>query len=68
MATSADPIPDAPHDNRPEIQDALSRPLPDDPKQFHDLWQQLTREENGGKGLVVPAEPLDRQHRRDGRG
>jgi Alpha/beta hydrolase len=45
MATGADPIPDSPHDNRPEIQDALSKPLPDDPKQFHDLWQQLTREE-----------------------
>jgi hypothetical protein len=45
MATGAEPIPDTPHDNRPEIQDALSRPLPGDPKQFHDLWDQLTPEE-----------------------
>lgn len=45
MATGAEPIPDTPHDNRPEIQDALSRPLPEDPRQFHDLWEQLTPEE-----------------------
>jgi Alpha/beta hydrolase len=45
MATGAAPIPDTPHDNRPEIQVPLSRPLPTDPRQFHDLWQQLTQEE-----------------------
>ena len=45
MATGETPIPDTPHDNRPEIQDALSRPLPDDPQQFNDLWEQLTAEE-----------------------
>lgn len=45
MATGSSPIPDMPHDNRPEIQEALSKPLPEDPKQFHDLWQQLTAEE-----------------------
>jgi hypothetical protein len=45
MADGKQPIPPGPHDNRPEIQDALSRPLPQDPKQFHDLWQQLTPEE-----------------------
>jgi hypothetical protein len=45
MATGAEPIPDTPHDNRPEIQDALSRPLPEDPQQFNDLWEQLTQEE-----------------------
>jgi hypothetical protein len=38
MATGAEPVPDTPHDNRPEIQDALSRPLPEDPQQFNDLW------------------------------
>ena len=45
MATGAEPVPDTPHDNRPEIQDALSRPLPEDPQQFNDLWEQLTQEE-----------------------
>lgn len=45
MATGAEPFPDTPHDNRPEIQDALSRPLPEDPQQFNDLWDQLTAEE-----------------------
>ena len=47
MATGAEPIPDTPHDNRAEIQDALSRPLPQNPNQFHDLWEQLTPEEKG---------------------
>lgn len=45
MATGAEPLPDAPHDNRPEIQQALSGPLPEDPQAFHDLWEQLTPEE-----------------------
>ena len=45
MATGGEPIPDMPHDNRPEIQDALSKPLPEDPQQFNNLWDQLTREE-----------------------
>jgi len=30
---------------RPDVLDALSRPLPDDPKQFRDLWAKLTSEE-----------------------
>lgn len=29
----------------PRVLDALSKPLPDDPKQFHDLWEQLTPEQ-----------------------
>ena len=29
----------------PHVLDALSKPLPDDPKQFHDLWEQLTPEQ-----------------------
>jgi hypothetical protein len=45
MADGDRPIPAAPHDNRPLIQDSLSRPLPDDPKQFNELWNQLRPEE-----------------------
>jgi hypothetical protein len=45
MADGDAPIPPGPHDNRPEIQKALSAPLPDDPKKFNDLWTQLTKEE-----------------------
>ena len=45
MADGDAPVPAAPHDNRPEIQRALSRPLPTDPKQLHDLWDKLTPEE-----------------------
>ncbi|MCG5431058.1 alpha/beta hydrolase family protein [Mycobacterium sp. MYCO198283] len=45
MATGEAPIPDTPHDNRPEIQAALSRPLPTDPEEFEQLWNQLTPEE-----------------------
>ncbi|HKP42118.1 alpha/beta hydrolase [Mycobacterium sp.] len=32
-------------ETRPDVLDALSKPLPDDPKQFHDLWDKLTPEE-----------------------
>jgi len=45
MADGDRPVPPGPHDNRPRIQDALSRPLPDDPRQFNALWNQLSREE-----------------------
>jgi hypothetical protein len=45
MADGDAPIPPGPHDNRPEIQKALSQQLPEDPKQFADLWNQLTPEE-----------------------
>jgi hypothetical protein len=45
MADGDTPIPEGPHENRPEIQKALSQPLPDDPKKFADLWNQLTPEE-----------------------
>ena len=31
-------------ETRPDALEALSRPLPDDPKQFHDLWEKLTPE------------------------
>jgi Alpha/beta hydrolase len=45
MADGDRPTPPGPHDNRPLIQDSLSRPLPDDPMQFNELWNQLSREE-----------------------
>ncbi len=45
MATGAAALATAPHDNRPEILDALSRPLPRDPNEFKKLWDQLTPEE-----------------------
>ncbi|WP_431236101.1 alpha/beta hydrolase (plasmid) [Mycolicibacterium psychrotolerans] len=45
MAGGTAPLPPTPHDNRPEIQDALNKPLPEDPAQFHDLWTKLTPEE-----------------------
>ncbi|MDT5023263.1 MAG: hypothetical protein QOI33_3787 [Mycobacterium sp.] len=45
MADGDRPVPPGPHDNRPTIQLALSGPLPQDPKQFNDLWNQLSREE-----------------------
>lgn len=32
-------------ETRPEVLDALSKPLPDDPNQFNHLWNQLTPEE-----------------------
>ena len=62
------PIPPGPHDNRPPIQDALSEPLPDDPKQFNALWNQLTPEEkdwlyrqdhNIGNHAGMPWDPMD---------
>jgi hypothetical protein len=45
MADGDAPLPAGPHDDRPEIQAALSKPLPDDPKKFADLWNQLSPEE-----------------------
>ncbi|MEU0493936.1 alpha/beta hydrolase [Mycobacterium sp. NPDC006124] len=32
-------------ETRPDVLDALSKPLPDDPRQFNDLWDRLTPEE-----------------------
>jgi hypothetical protein len=45
MADGDRPVPPGPHDNRPRIREALSGPLPGDPKQFNALWNQLSREE-----------------------
>jgi Alpha/beta hydrolase len=68
MADGDVPIPTKPHDNRPRIQDALSEPLPDDPKKFNELWNQLTPEEkdrlygqnhNIGNHAGMPWDPTD---------
>jgi hypothetical protein len=45
MADGDTPVPQGPHENRPDIQKALDQPLPTDPKQFADLWNQLTPDE-----------------------
>ncbi len=47
MATGAEPIPESPHTNDPVLQDLLSRPLPEDPQQFNDMWEQLSEEQKG---------------------
>jgi hypothetical protein len=69
MADGDQSIPPGPHDNRPRIQDAVSRPLPDDPKQFNELWGQLTPEEKDwlyrqdhsiGNHAGMPWDPPDR--------
>jgi hypothetical protein len=58
-----------PSEDRPEVRAALSGPLPDDPKQFHDLWDKLTPQEkdwlygqnhNIGNHNGMPA--VDRDH------
>lgn len=45
MATGHEQIPDTPHTNDPALQEALSKPLPEDPQQFNDLWDKLDQEE-----------------------
>ncbi|HTM85527.1 MAG TPA: hypothetical protein VL179_11640, partial [Mycobacterium sp.] len=45
MADGDKPIPAGPHDRRPAVQQALIEGMPEDPRRFHDLWDQLTREE-----------------------
>lgn len=68
MADGDAPIPAGPHENRPEIQEALSKPLPEDPQQFTALWNQLTPEEkdwlyaqdhNIGNHPGMPCDPPD---------
>ncbi|WP_181786759.1 alpha/beta hydrolase [Mycobacterium shimoidei] len=34
-----------PAETRPDVRAALSGPLPEDPQQFHDLWDKLSKEE-----------------------
>ncbi|GFG50161.1 hypothetical protein CQY20_28360 [Mycolicibacterium agri] len=45
MATGAEPIPETPHTNDPVLQDILSKPLPEDPQQFNDIWDKLNDEQ-----------------------
>lgn len=45
MATGEAPIPESPHTNDPVLQEILSRTLPEDPKQFHDMWESLSDEQ-----------------------
>jgi Alpha/beta hydrolase len=44
IATAGDDAAGHP-ETRPDVLAALSKPLPKDPKQFHDLWEKLTPEE-----------------------
>ena len=68
MADGDAPVPPGPHDNRPTIQASLSEPLPDDPKKFNELWNQLTPEEKDwlyrqdhdiGNHAGMPWDPTD---------
>lgn len=68
MADGDTPVPPGPHDNRPDVQQALRQPLPQDPKQFNDLWNKLTPEEkdwlysqdhNIGNQPGMPWDPSD---------
>lgn len=43
LADGATGLPASLHANDPLIQQALAGPLPEDPRAFHDLWQQLSR-------------------------
>ena len=45
MAGGKTPIPPSLHANDPGQQQALTQPLPEDPKQFHDLWDKLSQED-----------------------
>ena len=44
MATGASPIPETPPID-PVVQDILSKPLPEDIQQFHDMWESLADEQ-----------------------
>ena len=68
MADGDQSIPPGPHDNRPRIQAALRAALPDDPRQFDELWSQLTAEEKDwlycqdhsiGNHVGMPWDPPD---------
>lgn len=68
LADGDAPVPAVPHDDRPEIQRALAQPLPDDPKRFAELWNQLTPEEKDwlysqdhgvGNHAGMPWDPAD---------
>ncbi|MCV7258541.1 alpha/beta hydrolase [Mycobacterium shimoidei] len=57
-----------PFEDRPDVRAVLSGPLPDDPTQFHDLWDKLSKEEkdwlysqnhNIGNHPGMPCDPPD---------
>jgi hypothetical protein len=57
-----------PAETRPDVRAALSGPLPDDPKQFHELWDKLSPQEkdwlysqdhNIGNHPGMPRDPTD---------
>lgn len=46
MAGGSTPIPDGPHSNDPDVQEALnSGALPQDPEKFNEVWDKLTEEQ-----------------------
>lgn len=45
MAGGDTPIPASPHTNDPEIQAALNQPMPEDPREFNELWDKLNKEQ-----------------------
>jgi uncharacterized coiled-coil protein SlyX len=60
---------DPPPDHRPQIRRALSEPLPDDPRQFNELWSRLNpdqkdwlfrRDDSIGNRAGMPWDPPDR--------
>jgi Alpha/beta hydrolase len=68
MADGDAPVAPGPDDSRPQIHDAPFEPLPDDPKKFNRLWNQLTTEEkdwlyrqdnNIGNHAGMPWDPTD---------
>ncbi len=59
MATGTTPIPEGPHTNDPVLQDILSRPIPEDPNQFHDMWEPLKPEQ---KNFLYEQDPFIGNH------
>jgi hypothetical protein len=66
--TSAGKESTGPTETRPDVRAALSKPLPQDPKQFNELWNKLTPEEkdwlyaqdhNVGNHPGMPFDPAD---------
>lgn len=45
LADGSTPLPPSLHASDAQLRHALAGPLPEDPREFHDLWQQLSRED-----------------------
>ena len=45
MAGGKTPVPPSLHSNDPDLQQVLNQPLPEDPNEFHDLWDTLSQED-----------------------